>query len=144
MGFLDKIMFWKKGDSLDLGNDFGMDPSQGFGNGSFGANQSMNQGMGTNQGLPSEPSMPNFGGYPSAHTFDDSQFGGEPKFTVREIPRQESYQQQNYTAEKNMEIISSKLDALKAGIESLNQRLANLERIAQGEQETHRRQRNYW
>jgi len=44
---------------------------------------------------------------------------------------------------KNLEIISSKLDALRASIESLNQRLANLEAIARGEEDQSRRRRYY-
>jgi len=44
---------------------------------------------------------------------------------------------------KNLEIISSKLDALRASIESLSQRLANLEAIARGDEESSRRRRYY-
>ncbi|MCP3686439.1 MAG: hypothetical protein GY861_27695 [bacterium] len=39
-----------------------------------------------------------------------------------------------YAANKDMEVISAKLDALKAAIESLNQRLANMERMMGGDQ----------
>lgn len=41
----------------------------------------------------------------------------------------------NDLVNKNIEIISYKIDALKASIESINQRLANIEAIAKGEQE---------
>ncbi|MFQ5475337.1 MAG: hypothetical protein ACE5DM_05890 [Candidatus Nanoarchaeia archaeon] len=43
----------------------------------------------------------------------------------------EQYQQN--TVAKDIEIISAKLDSLRATLESINQRLANLERMAQGE-----------
>ena len=36
---------------------------------------------------------------------------------------------------KNMEIISSKIDALQASIENIGQRISNIERIAQLEQQ---------
>jgi len=38
-----------------------------------------------------------------------------------------------------MEIVSSKLESIKAMLESINQRLTNLERIASGEYEPRRR-----
>jgi hypothetical protein len=41
----------------------------------------------------------------------------------------------DYIAEKNMEIISTKLDAMKASLEIINQRLTNIERIASAEQQ---------
>ncbi len=41
---------------------------------------------------------------------------------------------------KDVEIISSKLDAIKATLESINQRIAHLERIAAGETTERRRQ----
>ncbi len=42
----------------------------------------------------------------------------------------------SYVLGKNLEIISYKLDALRAAIDSLNQRIANLERIASEEPRT--------
>ena len=49
----------------------------------------------------------------------------------------------DYINSKNLEVISSKLDALRASLESINQRLANIEAIARGEQEDQRRKRYY-
>ena len=40
-------------------------------------------------------------------------------------------QQQTSTMNKDLELISAKLDALKPLLESMNQRLTNIERIAQ-------------
>ena len=45
----------------------------------------------------------------------------------------------DYIHSKSLEVISSKLDALKAAIESISQRLANIEAIAKGEQEEKKR-----
>jgi len=39
---------------------------------------------------------------------------------------------------KDLEIISAKLDALKSSLDAINQRLANLERIAAGEKDEHK------
>ena len=52
-------------------------------------------------------------------------------------PPPQSFQapQQEDIASKNMEIISSKLDFLKASLENINQRLTNLENIARGEEQ---------
>jgi len=54
---------------------------------------------------------------------------------------QPAYQQQAYPNQdtviigKNIEILSSKMDALQASLESINQRLMNIERIAMREQQ---------
>ncbi len=52
--------------------------------------------------------------------------------------QQYSAPQQDYVS-KDLEIISAKIDALKAMLESISQRIATIERIAQGEQEKTRR-----
>ena len=51
---------------------------------------------------------------------------------VLEPTRLESNEQ--YILKKDLEVISSKLDAIKAVLESLNQRIANIERIAMQEE----------
>jgi len=45
-----------------------------------------------------------------------------------------------YRLSKEIEVVSSKIDAVKAAIESIGQRLANLERIAEAEPE----KRKHW
>ena len=69
----------------------------------------------------------------------------QPQQSFQPAPsfQQPSYQSDNYIASKNLEVISSKLDALRASLESVNQRLANIEAIARGEQEDTRRKRYY-
>ena len=125
MGFMDKLAFWKKKDEFgDLGlgekgpglgpdsavSDLGLGPSPG---GIEGGPADLNLG------LPAQPQQP----YPQQPPL-------QPQFQQQPVQ-----QQQNFTAEKDFEIISSKLDALRAALDSINQRLANLEAIAKGEEE---------
>lgn len=133
MGILDKVMFWRKKDDL---SDLGLDSKQPFGNDNpafgsdFGLGSGLGQqGMGQSQGF-SQPSQ-NMG-FPQP-SFQQPSY---PSYSPRYEPQQDM-------ASKNLEIISSKLDALRASIESLNQRLANLEAIARGEEEHTRRRRYY-
>ena len=128
MGILDKVMFWRKKDDF---SDLGLDSKQPFGNDNpaFGSDFGLGSGlgqqaMGQSQGFGQPASM----GFPQP-SFQQPSY---PSYS----PRYES--QQDMTS-KNLEIISSKLDALRASIESLNQRLANLEAIARGEEDKHRR-----
>ena len=132
MGFFNKLAFWKKKDDLDsLGKDFGIDKELGL---DLGAGPSPELGMGI------EPAQQQpYQKYPS---FQQSSFQPQPSFQSQAF-QQPSYQNDNYIASKNLEVISSKLDALRASLESINQRLANIEAIARGEQEDTRRKRYY-
>ena len=131
MGILDKVMFWRKRDDF---SDLGLNEKQPFGNDNlafgndFGMGSGMGQpGMGQSQGFGQQPS-PNMGFSQPAYP--------QPSYPSYQPSR---YEPQQDMASKNLEIISSKLDALRASIESLNQRLANLEAIARGEEDKHRR-----
>ena len=130
MGFMDRIAFWKKKDEFgdiglgdkgpDLGagsaaSDLGLGPSPG----SMESPADLNLGLPTQQPPQQQPS------------FQQPQPSLQPQF-------QQPSQQQGFTAEKDFEIISSKLDALRAALDSINQRLANLEAIAKGEEEQSR------
>ena len=53
--------------------------------------------------------------------------------------QQPSYAAPRQDMTKDVEIISAKIDALKAMLESISQRIANIERIAQSEQEKAKR-----
>jgi hypothetical protein len=139
MGILSGLAFWKKKDefadlgmgdkeNLAFGNDFNsQNPNLGAdqfgqtpGMPSFGQDQGSTQGFGQQQ-------YPQYSGYPSRNP-------SMPSYPSPQFSQQPSFQspQQDMTS-KNIEIISSKLDALRASIESMNQRLANLEAIARGE-----------
>ena len=126
MGVLSKLAFWKKKDDLGLDKDFVKDfclyKDLGI---------DMGQGPSPDLGMGLEQQPQSFQKYPS---FQPQQ-SFQPAFQ-----QQPSYTQNDpYIASKNLEVISSKLDALRASLESINQRLANIEAIARGEQDNQRR-----
>ena len=133
MSVFSKLAFWKKKDDLEgLGKDLGIDKDLGL---DMGAGPSPDLGMGleTSQQQPYQK-------YPS---FQQQQ-GFQPSSLQSQPVFQPSYSSNdNFIASKNLEVISSKLDALRASIESINQRLANIEAIARGEQEDTRKRRYY-
>ena len=168
MGFLDKIMFWKKEDDFDAlgknpmpdpfgGKEYGMgnemqfptDSSTGYdhpydtgmsqsygqnGMPAYGQNGMYGYGQGTAQSLPNPtPSQPKM----QPDDFSRQRFPGQQQYSPSYTSYQPPQMQQNMES-KNMEIISSKLDALRASIESLNQRLANIEAMARNDDERKR------
>jgi len=136
MAFLDKLMFWKKKDDFDtnIGN-FGADntfgtgagtgaPDMGYGNQDFGMPEAQfGQQLPTSQFGQAPPMFPG-----------TSQGAGFPQPT----PFAPQQSQQDFMVGKDIEIISAKLDSLRAYLDSINQRLANIERIAMGDQEKRR------
>jgi len=133
MGVLGKLAFWKKKDDFaDLGKDLGFDKDLGL---DIGQGPSPDLGM----NLDSTQQQP-YQKYPSFQQpqqgFQSSSFQSQPAF-------QQPLSSEGYIASKNLEVISSKLDALRVSLESINQRLANIEAIARGEQEDTRRKRYY-
>ena len=122
MGFFRKLAFWKK-DDLDFGMD---DPFKT----SLGANDPLGKDIGATQpgsdplgSMKQDPiggmNAPSFGAPPSSPT-------GYSSFS-QPVPQQ--------GASPEIEVISAKLDAIKATMDSINQRLTNIERIANAEQE---------
>ena len=139
MGFFGKLAFWKKKDDLDdLGKDLGLDKDFGMDKG-MGMEppppmNSMNSGPSPDLGMNLESGIQPMQKYPS--------FQQNSSFQVPSYQPPQPFQQSsndNYIAVKNLEVISSKLDALKAAIDSLNARIANIEAIARVEQENQRR-----
>jgi hypothetical protein len=131
MAFFDKLAFWKKKDDLgDLGKDLGLDKDLGLG---MDAGPSPDLGMGLET-----PQQQPFQKYPSFQQNNLSQPGFQPQ-PAFQASQQPSYQSDSYINSKNLEVISSKLDALRATMESINQRLANIEAIARGEEDQRRR-----
>lgn len=125
MGLFSKLAFWKKKDEFEgiglgdkpkgLGGDLAA-PDLGLGS------SGLEGGFGTStQPIAAPPTQPS---YPQSQ---------QPSF---QPPTQ---QPQGFTAEKDLEVISSKLDALRAALDAINQRLANLEAIARGEEEQSKR-----
>ena len=65
--------------------------------------------------------------------------------TLEPVRQQESspeYSHQQFIINKDIEVLSSKMDAIRASLDSLNQRLANIERLAYGEYD--RQKRSQW
>jgi hypothetical protein len=148
MGLLNKLMFWKKEPSLDFNS--GIDTS-------FAPAPSPTGLPSANSGFAS----PRFG----EPTLDNSTFGApqadfgmsQPAFVPRpnygmEQPKILSETSPGFspgiqrdTYDKNLEIVSMKLDNLKAALENINQRLVNIERIAMDSmREDQQRRRGTW
>lgn len=137
MAFFSKLAFWKRKDDLgDLGKDFGLDKDLGM---DLGPSPDLGMGMeATQQPYQKYPSIQSQQSFQSQPAFQSQQsFQPQPAF------QQPSYSNEDFINSKNLEVISSKLDAVRASLESINQRLANLEAIARGEQEDYKRKRYY-
>ena len=139
MGILSKLPFFKKKDDFglgkeDFGKDLGLDKDLGLGE------TGMNPDLG--MGMESKPDPYSGAGQntPPPQQPAPSPQGFQPAYPQ---PAQPTAQDQDYVNSKTLEVISSKLDALRASLDAINQRLANIENIAQGEQEEHHRRRYY-
>ncbi len=155
MGFLDKLAFWKK-DSLDDfgGGDFGMDPGKGLG-GDLGMQQGLGQDLSQPPSMGSDPlGLPPSQGMPDPSNFrgvQDSQARDQMNMSLGQQMRQappgfssappSTPQFQEVTpgsSSHELEIIAAKLDAIKATMDALNQRMANLERYTYDEKKNQR------
>ena len=138
MALLSKVAFWKKKDNLDdLSKDLGLDKDLGK---DFGLDLSTGPSPDLGMGIDTSQTQQPFQKYPS---FQQPGFQPQPSFQAQSFQQPSPSTNDSYIASKNLEVISSKLDALKATLESVNQRLANIEAIARGEQEDMRRKRYY-
>lgn len=127
----EKLMFWKKKDDFsELDKDFGL-------------GNEMSLGPDLNSTQPASFGQDNFG-LEAGHA-DNIQPFNAPMARPQTYPQQPMVQQQPFQMQqapqypptqqdsivgKNIEIISYKLDAIKSSIDSINQRIANLEKIA--------------
>lgn len=109
MGILGKLKFWKR-DELGLGEELAMPK------GNLPADE---LGL-ESPGLPKTPQMPQMQAPEAVQ---------EPR--LMQQPQQPQY----YGPNRDLELVAAKLDALKATLDNINQRLANLERVAYGEEE---------
>src|SRR3989338_2200515 len=140
MGFLDKLMFWKKDDFPDLNPPgMGMDDRLDFGDAG-------------RDHFPSTQGFSDVGNYRGSGDFQSRQemgqslrnqytdFGSNQGYQVQK-PLQ--YHEVNEQPQNNheMQIVSAKLDAIKATLDALNQRIANLEASSYTDRE---RRRNQW
>ena len=137
MGFMDKVMFWKKDemdfDDLDKGMDFGSGQDFGMGQDRLNMGASQAPGMESGElGLQTQQQNPPM---QTQDEIDYSEGFSMPKrsITRREpvqpspTPTQQFPQEQNTISEKNFEILSNKLDSIKSSLESINHRLNLLE-----------------
>src|SRR3989338_7850488 len=137
-----------------MGADFG---SQNFpdawNSGSGGMDPGMGSmgGAGTGMGGMGSPAQPSFN--PQQSFGQQPSFGSQPPQASFSQPAQPSFSSPSYSSpsysapqptygndadymhSKNLEVISSKIGALRAAIDSMNARLQNIERIAGKEEE---------
>ena len=136
MGMLDKMKFWKKDDDLSLDNNpFGnVDNSQN--NNSFMDSNNSFSGNSLDKSMDNSLNEPlhNNNSFSSSNSQQQNSFNDPTSATemikngkISEV-KQQIHPNQD-VMQKDIEILSSKLDAIKAGIESMNQRLQNIERI---------------
>jgi len=139
MGVFSKLAFWKKKDDFgtDFGADFGLGPDPGMGGPDLGLPQQpgMQRNPGLNQGM--NLGMPEDTGFGAMNRQPSMQPPGQPS------PIQQPFgapmqppppTERDYRSDK-FEVVSAKLDSIRYTLESINQRLTNIERIAYGEHE---------
>jgi hypothetical protein len=147
MGFFDKFNPFKKPEEFGFSGEPG--PASGPAPG-------QNYGLGDHNFEPHNFEGGNFdagGGHPHGediftHSPGSPHPQNDPRMTMPlgESIRQQNYgnpeygqpQQQENPLKKDMDLISSKLDYLKASIEAINQRLVNLEHLVRTEQQNKR------
>ena len=156
MGVVDKLKFWKKKEDnfgdLGLGKDdlgLGSDPFAGEKNPfadekglpPMDAGPSASDMMQAQPQYPPAQSMTQRGAYGSGYS---QGFGSQPQQQAYGQPLDQPdfnrpftmamQQTKDYTVAKDIELISSKLDALRASLDIINQRLSNIERLTEREQ----------
>ena len=139
MGILSRLLPWKRKDELGLKDNLALGgfgqpggPDNGFG------------GLGFNSSFPGGPVGP---GMPQSQ-LGQQQFGGMGNMgsmggmmqsqPVEAFDNNRAYER-SYAAGKDIEVVSAKLDAIKAALETLNQRLASIERYIQTDQDFKKR-----
>lgn len=149
MGILDKVMFWKKEPNFDIDSnmDFGSDPMQSDPLG--GSKSSFDSGFETNQnsgfGQAQQQMNNSFNPNPAQQQMSNPgmDMHEQPRIITPVIQEAQTGIKQD-SADKNLEIISMKLDNLKIAIENINQRLINIERIAKDSQGHEVKRRTNW
>ena len=143
MSFFGKLAFWKKKEPLDTDFGMGMPPEQGF---------DQELGLGGDVGKGNELGLGQDAGFDG--NFGEQQTIRQPsmpkeaaqRYSMREVPisvsgAQGEQRQERFNIDKDVELISSKIDAIRAEIQTINQRLANIERMVEDNRE---RQRRTW
>ena len=118
MSLFSKLAFWKKDDDLNFDNLADKELNQGTAEG----------GMPVHDNLGLEEKSP-FGDPPTELNQANEPFSPQRS---AEVPPQQPTQQLT-SGNRDLELISSKLDTIKAILGSLDQRIANLEKLSVGE-----------
>ena len=126
MSIFGKVMFWKKG-----GNEAALDEPAGFAD---------ETGL-TPPSFPPSPGPVQMGRPMPAQP---TGYMPEPQYSQPSFQQPAAFQnQQAYIASRDTELILAKLDSLRAALENLSQRVANIERLAR-EAEDYEARRRSW
>lgn len=138
MGLFDKLKFWKHED-LDLGleSDLGSRSDMGMPSEDKEAFPSEKMRLekadmgGFDTGMP-PPTQPDMGEEPMSGT-EAMQAIKPPKLERVEPAVDEHAKLQQHSIDQKLELLSAKMDNLKASMDIINQRLANIERTKSNE-----------
>ncbi len=123
MGILNKLLFWRRDDELDFDKLADQQLKTGIKDDPF----SMNQDIEERSPFPEEPVRPT------------TARGSPYRQTTFQPSAPATFTQPAENIQKDLELISSKLDTIKAMLSSLDQRTANLERAAGVQQQRRER-----
>ena len=137
MGILDKLTFWKKKETNDFNDSFNNDSFSDISNDPFKNFQQKGNGL-NNMDNPYSKNLDYDDDFsqnlnlkkpydPEDHSTNDDNFNMTKPFEMKEKPMVPQQQNNGDLLNKNIEIISSKLDTLKAELDSMNQRLIGIE-----------------
>jgi|GEM_PF-784140 len=140
MGILDKVMFWKKGkdDFGDLGlgeGDLGLGGIGGLGKTEMPGFGEMEHAEGVERPLGAASASPKTEEVGSPYQRYGYQQNKEYEAPMPAAPAQPAGRHEQLMMGKELELISTKLDSIKISLDSLNMRVAALERIAKGDYE---------
>ena len=123
MGILNKLLFWRRDDELDFDKLAAEQLKTGIKDDPFGSNQS---DIEERSPFPEEPARP-------------TTARGSPYRQTNFQPQASAFSPPAENIQKDLELISSKLDTIKVMLSSLDQRTANLERAAGVQQQQRQR-----
>jgi hypothetical protein len=136
---LDGLKFWKNNDDFDLDDDLPPlddDPGQQQRQGDPQFGESKAQEMQRSQDY----------GQPNAEKYNNPSFNANASFEQEDTSEQSfnTRQSQGRSVHQDLEIINSKLDAIKNALESMDQRIKKIEQIADAETQQSSRDRDPW
>jgi hypothetical protein len=132
MSIKDKLMFWKKDDPFDFDN---FSPNQSANPDPLGTNASQTP-LQENLGLPSDNVQDTFA--PSSQGGPQNYPGEAPAYNM-DAQKPSAFAnaataKNDSQTQREMELLNSKLDTIKALLASLDQRMGVIEQIARAEQ----------